>query len=158
MMACYWFLILSACSNTSTAFEIPNLSRFFKPPSPSVGVFQPMSVFPVKQKKAQLLDAISGTANGKTASPEIQEQVLALVAELEQNCPVSDTLLSNPSETLALDGTWFLQYTSPSVIGDDNDNFPVRTRKRSNETIRVCFCCPVNLFPPTNLLNLILHT
>jgi PAP_fibrillin len=81
--------------------------------------------FPVAEKKAQLLEAISFTANGKNASPDLQKRVLAMVAELEANCPVSKSLLSNPSEGQALDGTWFLQYTSPSII-DDGDKFPVR--------------------------------
>ncbi len=81
--------------------------------------------FPVTEKKAKLLETISFTANGKNASPTVQEQVLTMVAELEEKCPVSDTLLSNESESRALDGTWFLQYTSPSTIGD-SDNFPVR--------------------------------
>ena len=126
-----YLLFLAACA-TSTAFEIPIVGRFFKTsPSAKVGetlVQQAQSfLFPVAEKKAQLLTAISYTANGKNASPDVQERVLAMVAELEQNCPVSDTLLSNPSESLALDGTWFLQYTSPSTIGDGGDDFPVRT-------------------------------
>ena len=81
--------------------------------------------FPVAEKKAVLLEAISFTANGKNASPDLQKRVLAMVAELEENCSVSKTLLSNPSEGQALDGTWFLQYTSPSII-DDDDKFSVR--------------------------------
>jgi PAP_fibrillin len=136
---CYVYLLLLAACATSTAFEIPIVGRFFKTSPAKVGetlVQQPQSfVFPVAEKKAQLLTAISYTANGKNASPDVQERVLAMVAELEQNCPVSDTLLSNPSESLALNGTWFLQYTSPSTIGDGNDNFPVRTRLSGTQYI-----------------------
>jgi PAP_fibrillin len=134
---CCYYLILSACSSsiitlTTDAFEISKLGRFFQPPVVVAKQSSSLVLFPIEQTKTKLLVAISGTANGKTASPDVQEQVLTLVAELEQNCPVSDTLLSNPSEAMALNGTWYLQYTSPSVIGDtssddDNDNLPVRS-------------------------------
>lgn len=107
-------LLAISTVGTSNAFNIPKLGGFFRPPSSMEE--QP---FPIAEKKAQLLEAISFTANGKNASPDLQKRVLAMVAEIEENCPVSDTLLSNPSEGRALDGTWFLQYTSPSVIDDD---------------------------------------
>jgi hypothetical protein len=95
---------------------MPNLASIFKPPS------NPLS-FSVERKKAELLEAVSNTNNGKNATPEQQGRVLALVAELEAARPVTD--LSTPSELKAIDGTWFLQYTSASQIGD-SDEFPVR--------------------------------
>lgn len=108
--------VIAVCG-TSSAFEIPNLGNFFKLPTN-----QPS--FKVAEKKAQLLQAVSFTGNGKDATPEQQERVLAMVAELEEKCPVSENLLSNPIEIRNLDGTWFLQYTSASKIGD-GDEFPV---------------------------------
>jgi hypothetical protein len=110
-------LLLPWTIGTSSALQIPGLGGIFKPPAVAVG-------FPVDQKKAEILQAVSFTSNGKTATPEQQAKVLTLVGDLERSCPVSPTLLSNPEELQALDGTWFLQYTSPSVLGDE-DNFPV---------------------------------
>jgi len=43
------------------------------------------------------------------------------VRSLETASPPSDTLLSDPDEIRVLDGTWYLQYTSPSDLGDRAD-------------------------------------
>jgi len=48
--------------------------------------------------------------------------VLSIVRELETKSPTSDDLLSNPSKAQKLDGIWYLQYTSPSVVGDYDDD------------------------------------
>jgi hypothetical protein len=69
------------------------------------------------------LQSISATSNGKTASPEQQANILQLVRALETQAPPSSELLSDPNESKILDGTWYLQYTSPSQIGDA-DQFP----------------------------------
>lgn len=96
------------------AFNLPSLPSFFNfPPATPV-------VNTVDQKKAELIDAISNTNNGKTASPETQAKVLRLVRDIEKAAPTSETLLSNPEEAKALDGVWYLQYTSPSVLGDED--------------------------------------
>lgn len=79
----------------------------------------------VEETKAQLLEAVSFTANGKDATPEQQARVLSIVRDLETKFPVSPTLLSNKSELQAVDGTWFLQYTSPSTL-EDTDEVSVR--------------------------------
>jgi hypothetical protein len=63
------------------------------------------------------LQAVSFTNNGKTATPEQQATALQLVRKLETEAPPSSTLLSNPNESKILDGTWYLQYTSPSEVG-----------------------------------------
>jgi len=68
----------------------------------------------IQTAKRELLDTISGTGNGKESSLDTQIRVLGLVAYLESNAPVSDTLLTNPLESGAVDGRWFLQYTQPS--------------------------------------------
>jgi len=77
-----------------------------------------------KQLKVDLLQSISNTANGKNASPETQSRVLSIVRELETKSPTSNDLLSNPAKAKQLDGVWYLQYTSPSVVGGE-DEFPV---------------------------------
>jgi PAP_fibrillin len=66
----------------------------------------------------ELLEAISGTENGKTATPKQQASVLALVRRLELACPPPADLLSNPVRSQVLDGVWYLQYTSPSEIAN----------------------------------------
>jgi hypothetical protein len=115
--------LLIATSKVCNAFEFPKLPEIFKP-SPSSPIQFPSNV---SLKKSALLQTISGTANGKNASPELQAKVLEMVADLERSYPVSETLLSNPKEAMILDGTWYLQYTSPSDL-DSNDEFPVRIK------------------------------
>jgi hypothetical protein len=74
-------------------------------------------------QKTELLAAASFTSNGKTATPEQQSKVLAIVRSLETEKPASTKILSDPNESQKLDGVWYLQYTSPSQVGDD-DKFP----------------------------------
>jgi hypothetical protein len=111
-------LLLAAiifCSVTTTnAFEIPNPFASFKPAS-----MIPSPV--VSNTKQELLETISFTSNGKNADVDTQRRVLQLVRKLETDSPVSTTLLSNPEEAKALDGTWFLQYTQPIELDDDGD-------------------------------------
>lgn len=100
------------------AFELPN---FFKLPTKNAGTsVKAVDVAPLKK---QLLEAIPFTSNGKNATPEKQAQVLKLVGEIEGAAPPPPTLLSDPEAARQLDGTWYLQYTSPSVVGD-KDEFP----------------------------------
>ena len=81
-------------------------------------------VFRVQRQKAALLEAISYTNNGKTATAEQQALVLRKVRQLETAYPVAS--IANPATAALLDGTWYLHYTSPSVMGDvqgdDDDN------------------------------------
>lgn len=49
--------------------------------------------------------------------------MLEIVRGLETGNPASSNILSDPTESRKLDGVWYLQYTSPSQIGDE-DNFP----------------------------------
>mmetsp|Transcript_8835 Transcript_8835/g.12567 ORF Transcript_8835/g.12567 Transcript_8835/m.12567 type:complete len:300 (-) Transcript_8835:188-1087(-) len=107
--------------NAFQAFNIPKLPQFFKPSSTFSS-----ATFPIAQKKAELLEAISNTENGKSASAERQKVVLDLVREIETS-PYAPTenILTDPIDVnaRALDGIWYLQYTSPSNIGDE-DQFP----------------------------------
>lgn len=80
-----------------------------------------ISRFPVQ--KSDLLQAVSFTSNGKSASPKQQLRVLQIVGKIESKFPPSDRLLSGTSEAKVLDGVWYLQYTSPSVVGN-TDQFP----------------------------------
>mmetsp|Transcript_10217 Transcript_10217/g.15596 ORF Transcript_10217/g.15596 Transcript_10217/m.15596 type:complete len:263 (-) Transcript_10217:29-817(-) len=109
-------IILLILSQSTLSFQFPNLGGLFKPPSI---LDKPPQV---SSKKIELLNAISSTANGKTATLDQQRNVLGIVRELELECPVSPTILSDPTEIKALDGTWFLQYTSPSKVEDDVSN------------------------------------
>jgi hypothetical protein len=79
-------------------------------------IFRSLLIF--FQKKA-VLEAVSFTSNGKTATPEQQGAVLQLVRKLETEAPASSTLLSDPNESKIMDGTWYLQYTSPSEVGGE---------------------------------------
>lgn len=113
-------LVLQQVSTTK-AFQ-----SFFKIPS-----FQPPNnKGNTISNENELLNAVSNTANGKDASPAQQKAILNLVREMETlNAPDED-ILTNPDKTPLLDGTWYLQYTSPSDIlvenekesQDDDDN------------------------------------
>lgn len=105
--------VISICVDPAAGFEFPKLPTIFKPSSTTAA----KAVTTVDQKKADLLEAVSFTSNGKTASTETQARVLSIVREIEKAAPVPDTLLSDPEQAKGLDGTWFLQYTSPSKVG-----------------------------------------
>jgi hypothetical protein len=118
----YLFLSLK-CVDLVQGFEIPsvfkgmNVASLVPPivagPSATTKAIETT----IDRTKSELLKAISFTGNGKDASIERQEYVLKLVRSLETNAPVSKTLLQDPVEAKALDGVWYLQYTSPSDIG-----------------------------------------
>mmetsp|Transcript_4833 Transcript_4833/g.4556 ORF Transcript_4833/g.4556 Transcript_4833/m.4556 type:complete len:286 (-) Transcript_4833:58-915(-) len=100
------------------SFKLPNFSFLSSPSSKTGGKQQ----FPLEQKKLDLLDAISSTNNGKDATVQEQMRVLKMVREIELAQPPSDTLLTNVEEAKELlDGVWYLQYTSPSEIDNDDD-------------------------------------
>mmetsp|Transcript_14055 Transcript_14055/g.21945 ORF Transcript_14055/g.21945 Transcript_14055/m.21945 type:complete len:312 (+) Transcript_14055:117-1052(+) len=76
----------------------------------------------IEETKTVLLQAVSFTNNGKDADEDKQREVLKIVRSLEVQKPPSPTFLKDienddeEGRTL-LDGTWYLQYTSPSEIG-----------------------------------------
>lgn len=74
----------------------------------------------IKRQKTALLEAISYTNNGKTATAAQQANVLRKVRQLETAYPVAS--IANPATSELLDGTWYLHYTSPSVVGDADDD------------------------------------
>lgn len=50
-------------------------------------------------------------------------EIIQKVRALETAAPPERDLLTNPIKSKVLNGTWFLQYTSPSVVGGADD-FP----------------------------------
>jgi PAP_fibrillin len=70
-------------------------------------------------KKLAILNAIEPTNNGKTATIEQQSTILQLVRTLETLAPPPTDLFLSQQSLSQLNGTWFLQYTSPSQIGKD---------------------------------------
>ena len=111
-------LLFASVAVAANAFEFPTLPNLFKPPATGSS---PLTSQSLTQKKKDLLDAVSFTNNGKTATPERQAQVLQIVGDIEASTPTPS--LSDPEDIKKLDGVWFLQYTSPSVVGDE-DQFP----------------------------------
>lgn len=64
-----------------------------------------------------LFTAINGTNNGKTASVEQQQNILNIVRSIELSNPVLS--ISDPAISQLINGTWYLQYTSPSAVASD---------------------------------------
>ena len=77
-----------------------------------------------------MLEAISFTNNGKSATPAKQAEILNLVGDLETSFPPNEKILMDPKEAGILDGTWFLQYTSSSTAGEA-DRFPNAWKPRN---------------------------
>lgn len=72
-----------------------------------------------QQQESILIEKISNTQFGKTATVSEQRDILQQVASLETNYPsppLADILASGQ-----IDGTWFLQFTCPSKIDDDEE-------------------------------------
>ncbi|KAG7347158.1 plastid lipid-associated PAP/fibrillin family protein [Nitzschia inconspicua] len=108
------------------------LSRFSSPGNTIIGTESPFPTFfndnrktsQVEAAKNELLQTISSTKNGKESSLETQKQVLSLVDFLETQAPTSPTLLTDPMESMKIDGLWYLQYTQPSDLGLEVDDIP----------------------------------
>ena len=100
-------------SPSASAFQFPNIP-FLSAPAKSIASTSSPSL---TQKKEELLSLVSNTENGKTAAPPLQAKVLSIVREIEMLLPFGS--LSDPNEAKALDGTWYLQYTSPSQLEDE---------------------------------------
>jgi hypothetical protein len=103
-----------------SSFQFPKLSNLFKPQQQPKEPPVPSSSG-VAQQLTELLQAVSFTNNGKTATPQQQANVLHLVANIEKQSPPLS--LNDDNLLQRLDGVWYLQYTSPSVVGDA-DQFP----------------------------------
>lgn len=112
-------IAIIALGSPASAFDLPSIPNFLKPPSIIARGGDKVLDPSLSQKKAQLLEAVSYTQNGRTAAPPTQAKVLSIVREIERSAPFGS--LSNPKEVNALDGTWYLQYTSPSQIDNEEE-------------------------------------
>lgn len=113
-------LLVSFLSSTVSAYTF-QLPKFL-----GGGGGSPSKVFGsqksnINVQKAAILEAVSFTNNGKTATEEQQSDVLRKVRQLETEQPPRS--LDDPEFAKLLDGTWYLHYTSPSIVGDA-DEFP----------------------------------
>jgi hypothetical protein len=79
-------------------------------------------VFIFTKIKKALLQSVSNTNNGKTATVQQQKRVLSIVGEIEKSYPPADNFFTDAATLKLLNGTWYLQYTSPSVLDDFNTN------------------------------------
>ena len=68
-----------------------------------------------------MLGVIAGTARGKTATHEQRLEVLAIVDKIEKASPPFSDLYENPAYHDLVDGWWHLQYTSPSFLGEEEE-------------------------------------
>ena len=113
------FVAIIVFPRSCWSFEISQVFSKFtsslpQPPTKSRGI---------ETAKNELLQTISSTNNGKDSTVETQIRVLSLIDYLETNQPVSDSLFTNPIESKAIDGVWYLKYTQPSSIdGIDTDS------------------------------------
>lgn len=129
-------LIATLSPRTCRSFEFGKVfSRFgSSPPSLSFPGNNKISQ-QVQTARNELLETISNTDNGKETSLDTQIRVLGLVDYLETNAPVSKTLLTDPTESDAVDGVWYLQYTQPSEpegVDMDNDIKPWRAEETTS--------------------------
>lgn len=114
------FALGLAAVDSTSAFNLPSLNTFFKPPASLVKA----SFLP--QDELELIEAISYTSNGKNADLNTQACVLSIVRRMETSAPPSPLLLSDPEEAKILDGDWYLQYTQPSeieAVADSDDKW-----------------------------------
>lgn len=73
------------------------------------------------QKEEKLLDLVSYKKNGKAASKGEQQKILSVVRDMEKGFSAGSELFSDLQYLDLLDGTWYLQYTSPSVVQLDDE-------------------------------------
>jgi hypothetical protein len=103
------------CCYAFSSFQLPKL---FQPLFPTATSTTSSSQSKKQKLEVLLLDAVSNTQNGKTATSSQQRNILNLVSKLETEYPSPplSAILSQEGTRELIDGTWFLQYTSPSEI------------------------------------------
>jgi len=102
------------------AFEFPKLPKFGGGKLSSDQALVKASD-QVQSVKTELFDVISGTNNGKTATPQQQLQAVQLTRKLETLAPSPVDILTDLEQARKIDGVWYLQYTCPSEVGDEID-------------------------------------
>lgn len=123
LKALYLLVGLQATSGFQN-FDFPRLPNFFQ---------KETSTPSRRELELNLLESISNTQYGKAATPSQQRNVLNQIAELESTFPAPPV-----TEVFSqIDGTWFLQYTSPSELedGEDDENDSVPSWKNAEENI-----------------------
>ena len=65
---------------------------------------------------------VSFKTNGKSASKIEQQEILTLVRDMEKGFSAGSELFSDQQYRDLLDGIWYLQYTSPSVVQSDEES------------------------------------
>jgi hypothetical protein len=108
----YYAILSAGILFAAEALQMPNFFAGFKPPQVAAKTKNSL--------QSQVLKAVSFSNNGKDATLDTQRLVLKLVRQLEKKFPVSKKLLTDAKQSQALEGTWYLQYTSPSDIGEAN--------------------------------------
>lgn len=101
------------------SFEISKVFSRIRSSQPTAKFLPSNNSIKIETARNELLQTISSTNNGKDSSVDTQMRVLSLVDYLETNKPVSNSLLTNPTEAEDIDGIWYLQYTQPSEIDAD---------------------------------------
>ncbi len=132
-------LVLLQAITTSGAFQAFNLPKIEMPQ-----MFQNTNTITSpsrQQQEADLLQSVSGTQNGKSATMQQQRDILKLVSALETTypaAPLKEIVDKSPAD---IDGTWFLQFTCPSELGDveeeeDTDNWKIENAEENITTQR----------------------
>ena len=134
-----WVTIFHPCIITSNtiqvvdgfqSFSFPKIPNIFQSPANTNNDGTTTSTTR-SQQESMLLEKINNTQFGKSATIAQQRQVLQLVSDLEQTYPsknLNDIIGSSASpsdkntDKDLLDGTWYLQFTSPSVLEDEEGN------------------------------------
>jgi len=134
-----WVTIFHPCIITSNtiqvvdgfqSFSFPKIPNIFQSPANTNNDGTTTSTTR-SQQESMLLEKINNTQFGKSATITQQRQVLQLVSDLEQTYPsknLNDIIGSSASSSDKntdkdlLDGTWYLQFTSPSVLEDEEGN------------------------------------
>lgn len=106
--------------HTTGAFQSFNLPKMQLPQifQPRTGTNTNTRTPSRPQQESIILETISNTQNGKSATIPQQREILNLVSALETKYPSPP--LKEILSSGKIGGTWFLQFTSPSEIKDDD--------------------------------------
>lgn len=116
MRSDFTFALLLCGLHTTSALQSFKLPKVFQ-------IFQPKEVPLIstdnsrRDLEQQLIQSISNTEYGKSATLSKQVDVLNQVATLETKFPAPS--LKDILEDGGIDGTWYLQYTAPSELEGD---------------------------------------
>ena len=117
-------IALVFCNFQQGVFGFSSFQNIFKPLLGDATIAGSVTSPSRKQQEVTLLEAVSGTQNGKGATLPQQKEVLKIVSVLETAYPSLPLAEILEKDTLRsqLDGTWFLQYTQPSELESNDDD------------------------------------